>query len=78
MAVDYSDEMIKSARNLSDNKIFKGNVRFEVQDIRNIEKIKDHFDLIISERVLINLDNYLEQLDVLNKLYELVNPGVNS
>lgn len=75
LAVDYSDEMIKSARNLSDNKIFKGNVRFEVQDIRNIEKIKDHFDLIISERVLINLDNYLEQLDVLNKLYELVNPG---
>lgn len=61
IGIDYSKEMIDHAKNDSDPKKHK-NVSLFVQDLLDLQK-KDFrlFDLVISERCLINLSNWRDQ-----------------
>lgn len=77
LSVDYSPKMIKNAKNIFSNHPsfdFKGNIKFQVLDIRDLSKIKEKYDMIISERVLINLDSYDEQIKTINTIETILKP----
>jgi len=70
LGVDYSDEMIKAAQSAND----AANVDFECWDVR-WPPLHDPFDMIISERCLINLVSWEEQEEALLNLRDLLTPG---
>ena len=74
-AVDYSEKMIEQAKeNLQNNKDhFKGTLSFSVLSLSQLDKLNDKFDLVFTERVLINLNSWDEQKDSLLKISELLN-----
>lgn len=67
--IDYISDMIVSAKLLP----APANVKFEVGDIRNLDEKK--YDIIFTDRCLINLDNETEQELSFIKLSERLNPG---
>ena len=76
LAVDYSEKMIKAAkkeRNLAGDLL--GSVEFEVHDVSTIEKIMQNFDIVFTERVLINLGSWDEQKNAIEKIIDKVRPG---
>lgn len=55
---DYSEEMIKSAKALLErNKIKSRNIRFEILDVLDLSSLNQRFDVVISDRCIINLPN---------------------
>tara|TARA_B100001057_G_scaffold497199_1_gene600708 strand:+ start:1138 stop:1833 length:696 start_codon:yes stop_codon:yes gene_type:complete len=77
LSVDYSSKMIENAKILLKNETYgnlKGNIKFEVLDIRNLTKITQKYDMVISERVLINLDTYKEQIKTINTIGSILKP----
>lgn len=77
LSVDYSPKMIENAKILlseqSQNNL-KGKIEFQVLDIRELSKIKGVYDIVISERVLINLDSYDEQIKTINVIETILKP----
>ena len=74
-AVDYSENMIEQAnKNLKNNKNqLNGSVSFSVLSLSQLNKLNQKFDLIFTERVLINLNSWDEQMKTLIKISELLN-----
>lgn len=68
LGIDSSKEMIKLARELESNQL-----AFDQEDIRTLET-NAKFDVVVSARCLINLKSEKEQIDVINKIYDLLNP----
>lgn len=69
--IDYSRNMIDNANKMLEQKNkLKGRIKFINEDIKNIENILTEFtyDIIISDRCLINLDSSDKQYDVLSKI----------
>lgn len=59
--IDFSEEMVKAARKLAGETPLKGQVRFDVADVRNLSAADSNYDLIYTERVLINLPDWPAQ-----------------
>jgi len=77
LSVDYSPKMIENAKMILSKQLqndLKGKIKFQVFDIRELSKIKEKFDMVISERVLINLDNYDEQIKTINTIETILKP----
>ena len=73
LSVDYSPKMIEHANKLLEKETnLKGRIKFQVLDIRELNLKDQTFDFIISERVLINLDSFEEQLFIINNLYDIL------
>lgn len=74
-AVDYSKNMIEKAREfLKENqKTLKGTVSFSVLSLSELNQVNEKFDLVFTERVLINLSSWDEQKSSLYKIAELLN-----
>lgn len=66
--IDYIPEMIESANKLNT----LPNVKFEVGDIRSLDDRK--YDIIFTDRCLINLDNEQEQIEVFDNLAKKLTP----
>src|ERR1700734_3695515 len=60
-AFDFAEEMITAARELAAGQTFKGSVEFHVGDVTKMEGDAQKFDLIYTERVLINLPDWAAQ-----------------
>jgi ubiquinone/menaquinone biosynthesis C-methylase UbiE len=75
LAIDYAEEMIASARGLASGEALRGCVEFAVGDVRRLAQIADRFDLVYSERVLINLPDWPTQRRSLEDIIHLVAPG---
>jgi len=78
LSVDYSPKMIENANNFikeNANINLKGKVKFKVMDVRELNLTNQKYDIVISERTLINLDSFEEQLSVINKIHGILSNG---
>lgn len=73
--IDFSEEMIKAARKLAGGGPLKGRVRFDVADVRNLPSADSNYDLIYTERVLINLPDWATQARAIQDITSRLKPG---
>ena len=77
--IDFSPKMIAEAKRAAAEKGFKDEqLGFSVGDIRDVkelEKSEERYDVVMTERVLINLDNWQEQKDAIDGIISLLKPG---
>lgn len=69
--VDFSEGMIKEAYKNIENADFIGDIRFYVSDVASIED-SPKYDIIYTERCLINLPSWEEQKDAMYKIFSLL------
>jgi ubiquinone/menaquinone biosynthesis C-methylase UbiE len=74
-AIDFAEEMVVAARKLAEGQDLKGTVEFKVGDVRQMAGIAERFDLIYTERVLINLPDWPAQWRALTDIVALLAPG---
>jgi SAM-dependent methyltransferase len=70
--VDYSAEMIERARRGYGH---LGNLDFQLQDVLNLDQLPGSFDVVVSQRCLINLSNWEEQQKAIGSIAAVVRPG---
>lgn len=73
-ACDYSPEMILEAKKLQKNKKLSKRVNFFLADIKKKLKINPIYDLVFTERMLINLDSWASQKKSIIKLINCLKP----
>jgi SAM-dependent methyltransferase len=73
-ACDYSPKMIMEANKFQKNKGLPNNVNFFLADIKRKLKIKPIYDLVFTERMLINLDSWASQKKSIIKLVNCLKP----
>jgi ubiquinone/menaquinone biosynthesis C-methylase UbiE len=75
LGIDYAQEMILAAENLRLGQSLKGDVIFKVGDVKSLNSLNQHFDLIYTERMLINLPTWKDQKEAIIQLTHLLNPN---
>jgi len=75
VAIDFAEDMISAARKLAEGQELKGAVEFKVGDVRQMAGIAERFDLIYTERVLINLPDWPAQRQALADVTAVLAPG---
>ena len=75
LAVDFAKDMIAAAKNLVAGQDLKGHVEFRVGDVRQMADVAEKFDLVYTERVLINLPDWPAQEQALRDICALLAPG---
>jgi ubiquinone/menaquinone biosynthesis C-methylase UbiE len=75
LGIDYAEEMIQAARTLADGQLLKGSVRFQVDDVRILHHCPEKFDLIYTERTLINLPDWPSQYEAIGRITSLLKNG---
>lgn len=75
--LDYAAEMIRAARGFlqEGESGLRGQVRFEVGDVRDFPAMEGRFDLAYTERVLINLPDWPAQRDAIATIISQLAPG---
>ena len=61
LGIDYAQAMITAAQGLAETATLTGRVRFQVGDDQALPCIHDRFDLVYTERTLINLRDWESQ-----------------
>jgi len=61
LGLDYAENMIQAANDLQANETLRGSVRFMVGDVSTLDEMNEGYDLIYTERVLINLQDWQAQ-----------------
>ena len=74
-AIDYAAEMIAAANALRGDQQLRGSVRFEVGDVQSLADFGEKFDLIYTERVLINLPDWPAQKKAIGDIANLLAEG---
>lgn len=74
-AFDYSENMIEAARALARRAGVDGRVAFEVADIRDPPRLPARFDVVYSERLLINLPDWAAQAGAIRAMAGYLKPG---
>jgi len=73
LGIDNSQNMIDAARNLvKDEANLKGKIEFNLGDVLNLKLKPESFDVIITERLLINLPTWEDQVNVIKSLHRLL------
>jgi len=75
LGVDFAKEMIAAANQLLEGQQLKGRLRFEVGDVREMSGYGEGYDLIYTERVLINLPDWPSQHQAIRDITRLLRPG---
>ncbi len=75
IGVDFAQEMITAATGLASRQDLKGSVRFQISDIRDPLSFTDKFDLVYSERVLINLPDWPSQRQAILSIRDVLCDG---
>jgi len=78
--MDFSPEMVKEANQERDRRgISPLKLNFAVQDIRKINELlaaqAAPYDIVMTERVLINLETWEEQKNAIREIIKLLRPG---
>lgn len=71
---DYSEEMIRVADDRVSRESIQG-VKFEVMDVLRLSENGEHFDLVISDRCLINLGGAINRKKALKEIAKSLVPG---
>lgn len=72
---DFSPAMIESARKLAEESSMGDRIHFEVCDVRNEAELNKKFDVIYSERMIINLPDWESQAKAIRYLIRHLNVG---
>lgn len=72
---DFSPAMIESARKLAVGAGVEGRIFFEIGDVRNEPLLTRKFDVIYSERMIINLPDWESQARAIRYIVGLLNQG---
>lgn len=75
LAIDYAVEMIAAATTLRGDQQLKGSVSFQVGDVQSLADFGEKFDLIYTERVLINLPDWPAQKKAIGDISNLLSEG---
>lgn len=74
-AIDYAAEMVQEARVIAETTSLVGSVQFQEGDVTNLAGLPQDFDLIYTERVLINLPDWETQRKAIAGLTNLLRVG---
>jgi len=75
VAIDYAAEMVQVARQLAETTPLLGTIQFREGDVTNLPDLPGGFDLIYTERVLINLPDWDTQKKAIVGLTSLLADG---
>ncbi len=76
-AFDYAEKMIEYAKKSLSKENLKGKIHFFVDSVKGLNNISEKFDLVYTERVLINLQSWDEQKAVISNILNLLKkPGL--
>ncbi len=77
VGIDFADALIDGARELAED--FAGRLRcaprFELGDITTMPLPPQHFDVVVTERVLLNMTDIAAQAAMLRRIHDLLRPG---
>ena len=74
-AFDYAEEMVSAAQSFAKSASCKGNIFFQVGDVLKMPHFDKKFDLIYTERVLINLQSWESQRRAIMDICGLLSNG---
>lgn len=66
--IDYATELLAGARSLARGQFLSGTLRFEQGDVRSLKGLEGNFDLIYTERTLINLPDWPSQKQAISDI----------
>ncbi len=72
---DFAPQMIAAANALLSGQTLRGQVCFEVGDVRDMSAFQHRYDLMYTERVLINLPDWNTQAQAIRHITDLLTPG---
>ena len=75
LGIDYAAEMVANAQQLASGQTLKGSVQFRVGDLTRLGEINERFDLIYTERTLINLQDWATQKAAIEGICQLLKSG---
>ena len=75
VGVDFVPEMVNEARNLLKDFWPKGEIEFRVGDVTKLEFPDSSFDIVVSERCLLNLPTKSDQWLAIREVARVVKPG---
>jgi 2-polyprenyl-3-methyl-5-hydroxy-6-metoxy-1,4-benzoquinol methylase len=75
LGMDFAEEMIQSAKKISREMVFKGSVDFQVGEIQSLKSHNRQYDIIYTERMVINLPDWESQKEAILLLLSLLKPG---
>jgi SAM-dependent methyltransferase len=67
--------MVEAAKDLAAGRALKGSVNFQVGNVLSLSGFPQEFDLIYTERALINLPDWPSQKQAIENIIELLKPG---
>lgn len=78
--IDFNENMIKGAREIRDQtKNLKGKLSFNINDMLNQKLwevvLSNSYDIVITERLLLNLPSKQTQYDIINKIHRVLKHG---
>jgi ubiquinone/menaquinone biosynthesis C-methylase UbiE len=75
LGIDNVGKMVDSAVSLAANQQLKGSARFQTGDARDLSGLSERFDLIYTERMLINLADWPSQSQAIINICDLLVEG---
>lgn len=73
--IDFSVSMIKKAREMAKGYDLQGTVRFNEGDVLNLKFSNETFDVVISERCLINIPSWKNQKKAIKEIHRVLKPS---
>ena len=75
--VDYSERMIEIAKKTLNKKQIghENRISFYVADVLNLNMTQKEYDVAITDRCLINLTSYEDQLQAVKEIHKILKPG---
>ena len=70
--IDFAEEMVTAAETMVAGQHLRGAVRFQVGDVQNLPIFSEKFDLIYTERALINLPDWPTQKQAIINITDLL------
>lgn len=75
LGIDFASEMIARARDLATKVELKGSVQFQIGDVRKLPRTLGRFQVIYTERTLINLPDWSTQRQAIIDITRLLEVG---
>lgn len=72
---DFAEEMVEAAKEDMSKKKLRGECKFFVHELRNVGKLRETYDLVYTERALINLQSWEEQEAAIKSIVGLLKAG---
>jgi ubiquinone/menaquinone biosynthesis C-methylase UbiE len=73
--IDYAENMVEAARALAADRVLKGAINFQVGNILSLSGFSGEFDLVYTERTLINLPDWPSQKQAIQNIFSTLKPG---